>query len=224
MTPTILVLILLAVVWLNKNTLYEQFFKEPLKSQNTQSVPSQAEVQPSLTAPVVNQSADTEYTIQDSLENSIAKNEALLLLEQKDQEIKQVKEELEKQKQALRKKQLNRKRQINKLLAKGQQCLKDYHLTTPLNDNAIYYFQKVLDMDPANKKAKKGIKDVVYRYELLARSELDKYHYQKAQQYISTGLGIDADNKRLKELQAEANLLNEPKRAIKKVQNFFKNL
>ena len=224
-TPIILVLILLATVWLNKNTLYEQFFKEPLKSQNTESVPSvQTDVKPSLTAPVVNQPADTEYTIQDSLENSIAKNEALLLLEQKDQEIKQVKQELEKQKQALRKKRLNRKRQINKLLAKGQQCLKDYHLTTPLNDNAIYYFQKVLDMEPANKKAKKGIKDVVYRYELLARSELDKYHYQKAQQYISTGLGIDADNKRLKELQAEANLLNEPKRAIKKVQNFFKNL
>ncbi len=215
MTPTILVLILLAVVWLNKNNLYEQFFKEPLKSQNTQSAPSiQTDVKPSLTAPVVNQPADTEYTIQDSLENSIAKNEALLLLEQKDQEIKQVKQELEKQKQALRKKQLNRNRQINKLLAKGQQCLKGYHLTTPLNDNAIYYFQKVLDMDPSNKKAEKGIKDVVYRYELLARSELDKYHYQKAQQYISTGLGIDADNKRLKELQAEANLLNDVPRQL----------
>lgn len=222
MTPIILILILLAVVWLNKNTLYQQFFKEPAKTQNSELM--HADIKPIITAPVINNPDDTDYTIQDSLENSIAKNEAQLLLEQKNREIERVKQELEKQKQALRKKQLNRKRQINKLLTKGNKSLKDYRLTTPLNDNAIYYFQKVLDMDPDNKKARKGIKDVVYRYELLARSELDKYQYDKAQQYISTGLGIEPDNKRLKELQAEANLLNEPKRAIKKVQNFFKNL
>lgn len=222
---TILVLVLLMIAWLNKNTLYELFFKEPVQSQNNDSVYlKQPDIKHGLKIPVVNKPGDTEYTIQDSLENSIARNEAQLLLDQKNREIERVKQELEKQKQALRQKQLNRKQQINKLLAKGNKSLKEYRLTTPLNNNAIYYFQKVLDMEPDNKKARKGIKDVVYRYELLARSELDKYHYQKAQQYISTGLGIDAENKRLKELQAEANLLNEPKRAIKKVQNFFKNL
>ncbi len=91
-----------------------------------------------------------------------------------------------------------------------------------MNNNALYYFQKVLEIDAANKKAKKGIKNIVYRYDLLARGELDKYNYQKAQYYISAGLNIDADNKRLLELQKEANVQNEPGRVIRKVKGFFK--
>ncbi|MCU7832350.1 MAG: hypothetical protein KZQ56_07060 [gamma proteobacterium symbiont of Lucinoma myriamae] len=78
-----------------------------------------------------------------------------------------------------------------------------------------------MEVDKNNKEAQK---DVVYRYELLARSELDKYNYQKAQYYISTGLSVESDNKRLLQLQKEANLHSEPGRAVNKVKNFFKNL
>jgi len=146
------------------------------------------------------------------------------LLSKKEEEIQRVKLQLEKQKTNTRQDQFSKQKQITVFLKKGNQGLKDYRLSTPLNNNALYYFQKVLEIDPKNKLAKEGIQEVVYRYELLARSELDKYQYQKAQQFISTGLSIDSDNKRLKELQEKANLQNEPERAIKKVKNFFKNL
>ena len=141
------------------------------------------------------------------------------VLEQKNIEIAQVKKELERQKQ-----QSIKTASIQNFLTKGTASLKKYNLTTPLNDNALYYFQKVLDLDANNKEAQKGVKDVVYRYELLARSELDKYNYQKAQHYISTGLSVDSENERLLELQKQANLHSEPGRVINKVKDFFKNI
>ncbi len=223
--PLLLIPGLLVTAWFNKQALYERFFSAPVNSQNRsqKAIPVKSIAVKKIREPL-KLNRKLNISIEDSLQNSIEKNQAILLLEQKNREIERVKQELKKQKQAQQQNVLKRKKQINVLLAKAQQSLKDYRLTTPLNNNAIYYFQKVLDRQPENAKAKKGIEDVVYRYELLARSELDKYHYQKAQQYISTGLGIDQDNNRLKELQTEANLLNEPKRALKKVQNFFKNL
>ena len=146
-------------------------------------------------------------------------------IKKKNIEIAQAKKALERQKQLSRqKKQLSQRSSIKNFLSKGKSSLKKYNLTTPLNDNAIYYFQKVLELDKNNKEAKKGVKDVVYRYELLARSELDKFNYQKAQSYISTGLSVDSENKRLLQLQEEANLHSEPGRVVNKVKNFFKNL
>lgn len=224
--PVMVSVVLIALVlgiWLNKNRLYDHFSNTSVVAQK-ESLPANKSLPASAPGSELKQQKPSEISIQNSVQNSINNTDAQVLLEQKNKEIEQVKQELEKQKKVLRQKQLKRKRQIANWLKQGQKSIKDYRLTTPLNNNAIYYFQKVLEQDPDNVKAKKGIKDVVYRYELLARAELDKYHYEKAQQYISTGLGIDENSKRLQELQAEANLLNEPKRAIKKVQNFFKNL
>lgn len=146
-------------------------------------------------------------------------------LEQKNREVVRAKKELEGQKKrALQEKLSQKKASIKRFLKKGTASLKKFQLTTPLNDNALYYFQKVLELDENNKDAKKGIEAVVYHYELLARSEIDKYSYQKAQYYISKGLSVDADNERLLELQNQANLHSEPGRIVNKVKNFFKNL
>ncbi len=215
LTPLLLMLVLVVVIGLNKNILFEQFFPFQSKTQIQAVLPET--VKQGLETVTNNKSDKLQLEQNDQHQQ---------LLEQKNKEIERVYHEQEQQqkKKKLKQQQINRKRRIARLINKGQKSLKDYKLSTPLNDNAIYYFQQVLDMDPENSRAKKGIKDVVYRYELLARSELDKYHYQKAQQYISTGLSLDNDNKRLQELQAEATLLNEPKRAINKVKNFFKNL
>ena len=145
-------------------------------------------------------------------------------LEKKNLEIARVKKQLAQNKWQLSQKNKQLSNNIQQLLEKGQQALKTYQLTTPLNDNALYYYQKALELDNNNKEAEQGIKDIVYHYELLARSELDKYQYQKAQSYISAGLAVDSDNKRLLNLQKEANLPGEPARVINKVTNFFKNM
>ena len=231
LSPLLLTLILVSIIWLNKETLWNQLFEEEARPSRTIVNRSQL-VKNTLTEPVkdnennrdvvvVQQQNDTDLLLKKS-EEEMQRQQALL--EQKNAEIERVKKELAEQKKAAQEKINNSKKTIANLLWKGNRSLKSYHLTTPLNNNALYYFQKVLEIDPENKKAKQGIKDVVYRYELLARGEIDKYNYQKAQQFISTGLSIDKDNERLKELQKEANLANEPGRAIKKVKNFFKNL
>ena len=144
-------------------------------------------------------------------------------LDEKNQELALIQKELEEQKKRAEKQKITKNKKIISLLKKGQSSLKSYQLTTPLNDNALYYFQKVLELDKNNPKAIKGIEDIVYRYELLARSELGKYHYQKAQSFISSGLSIDSGNKRLLALQKEANLSHEPKRVLNRVKGFFKN-
>ena len=229
LNPLLLILILSIVVWINKETLWDQWFSDIATSKpapttdfnaksNISSEPLKREPPKS---ELLNDSEEAVLLLRQSEEDLLRHQE---LLSKKEEEIQRVKLQLEKQKTNTRQDQFSKQKQITVFLKKGNQGLKDYRLSTPLNNNALYYFQKVLEIDPKNKLAKEGIQEVVYRYELLARSELDKYQYQKAQQFISTGLSIDSDNKRLKELQEKANLQNEPERAIKKVKNFFKNL
>ena len=225
-----LTLLLVFVIWLNREPLWQQL----------------SEFSDSSTAEIVdNKIPDKAKNIQIEAEQSLVekiqsekellKQEELILrqaellkqddlISQQTAEITRIKQELENQKKKARQQQLNRQRTITNFLKKGNSGLKDYRLTTPLNNNALYYFQKVLEIDAANKKAKKGIEDVVYRYELLARGEVDKYNYQKAQYYISAGLNIDEDNKRLLDLKEQANVQSEPGRVLNKVKGFFKNL
>ncbi len=123
------------------------------------------------------------------------------------------------------KKEMQLKQQTVKvLLDKADDRLKKYRLTIPLNDNALFYYQQVLAMEPNNTLALEGIKKIVARYEFLARAELEKYKYQKSQQYINRGLSIDPDNIRLLELKQEAKLLYEPKRVFRKVSDFLQKI
>ena len=209
MSTILLALIFTLILLLNKETLWNTWFaEEPVKK-----TPKAALKQ--IQTPISRQEKVEE-------KEELLKQQALIA--QQNKEINRVKEELEKQKRLARKKQIDRLTTINSLLRKGDSSLKDYRLTTPLNNNALYYFQKVLEMDPKNKKAQEGIEKVVSRYEILARGEIDKYQYQKAQHYISSGLSIDSDNESLLELQKKANIQSEPGRAINKVKNFFNNL
>ncbi len=216
LSSLILTVILLSTLWFNKETLWQQYFTAP-----SFSVPQR---QLFAEQPGQQQSNITDAEDADS---KLAKQEFVEqqnLLKQKDNEIAQIKKELEVSKKRAKQQQLNRKTTIDGFIRKGTASLKKYHLTTPLNDNALYYFQKVIELDKNNPDAQKGINDVIYRYELLARSELDKYQYQKAQSYISTGLSIDYENERLLALQKQANIQNEPRRVINRVKGFFNNL
>ena len=214
--PLILTLILLLTILLNKDTLWQEYIAvQPVTA--PQLITTSVEQKENNTSLLVHEH-------EESNETKLELYEQQNILNQKNIELAQVKKELEKQRKLIQNKQLNKKNRIRSLINKGKASLKKYHLTTPLNNNALYYFQKVLELDKNNKDAKKGVEDIVYRYELLARGELDKYHYQKAQSYISSGLSIDAKNERLLALQDEANLHNEPKRMINKVKGFFNNL
>ena len=219
----ILSLILLLLILLNKETLWNEYISTiaPVNSSPLKVVipPAVSNIEDQ------ERQINTEFKVdkqEEATEQELLEQQQIL--KQKNEELAQVKKELANQKKLTRQKQLNKKRTVSHLLKNGKNSLKKYQLTTPLNDNALYYFQKVLEIDKNNSAAKKGIEDVVYRYEVLARSELDKYNYQKAQSFISSGLSIEPKNERLIALQKEANLRNEPKRVINKVKGFFNNL
>ncbi len=203
---------------LNSDTLkYKYITSEPVSKVNTSP---EAQVK---STSIESNAIEVKYDSQ-SKQAELELIEKQKKLDEKNQELTLIQKELEDKKKLAEKQKNSKNKKIISLLKKGQGSLEKYQLTTPLNDNSLYYFQKVLELDKNNPKAIKGIEDIVYRYELLARSELDKYHYQKAQSFISSGLSIDNANKRLLALQKEANLSNEPKRVINKVKGFFKNL
>ena len=223
--PLILSVILIIALWFNKEYLWQLYFAVPQTSESKRQLIS-TPFQQTISA------SDNTAVKTVKQENLVPQN----LLDQSNSELAQVKKQLEEQKNLevqrrleeqrnrAEQRQLIKNKHIAGLIKAGKTSLKNYQLTTPLNDNALYYFQKVLELDKNNPQAQNGIDDVVYRYELLARGELNKYQYQKAQAFISTGLSIDSKNERLLALQKEANLQNEPKRVINRVKSFFNNL
>lgn len=230
----ILTLILLLTVLLNKETLWDKYFvsdaPKTISSNNTSSLtskklPPASKLLDELKVPEeAKDSVKSEPNFEQNKNINQEYIEQQKILEQQNAELELIKKELASQKNLARNKSINKNRTISRYLKKGRASLKKYQLTTPLNDNALYYFQQVLEINRNNSDAQKGVEDVVYRYELLARGALDKYQYQKAQSFISSGLSIDKDNERLLALQKEANLHNEPKRVINKVKGFFNNL
>jgi tetratricopeptide (TPR) repeat protein len=87
--------------------------------------------------------------------------------------------------------------QIDELLRAAQAALSDYRLTTPEHDNAYYYYQKVLEIDPENHQATAGLSLVADRYLALARRAFAKGQDRKAEHYVQLGLQVKSDHPEL---------------------------
>ncbi|MCP5424740.1 MAG: serine/threonine protein kinase [Gammaproteobacteria bacterium] len=92
--------------------------------------------------------------------------------------------------------------EIARLLALGQQSLTAYQLTTPENQNATLYFRRVLELDPANQAARRGLDQVLASYVQLTKQAIDDGRYSKARRHIAAGLTVAPDNAELLALQA----------------------
>ena len=100
----------------------------------------------------------------------------------------------------------NNEQRIEKLLPQAATALKEYRLTTPKNNNAHYYYQRILELHPQHKKALKGINGIADAYADLAERKLDQYDYKAARKYLQRGLTILPENTRLLGLQEKANI------------------
>ncbi len=78
-------------------------------------------------------------------------------------------------------------------------------LTVPPDDNAHFYFQQVLAIDPQHAQAEEGVAAIADRYADMAARQLDKRRYQKTEDYLQKGLGVQPDHPRLLALQREVN-------------------
>ncbi len=93
---------------------------------------------------------------------------------------------------------------LQALLWLGQKSLEEYRLTAPPKDNAFYYFSRLLQIDPNNVEARKGLAQVAERFAFLAERELANDNAAQAQNYIAIGLQVDPGNPALQALQGLA--------------------
>ena len=85
-------------------------------------------------------------------------------------------------------------KEINQLKEKAITAFKRSRFTTPEDDNALFYYQKILNIDPENEVAAKGIKSLAGRYTLMANEALKSSEFSKAESYIATISAISPDH------------------------------
>jgi hypothetical protein len=117
---------------------------------------------------------------------------------------------------------------IEDLLARANAALAERRLRTPPNDNAFFYYEKVLELEPGNGRAKRGFRAIAAQYAALAENHMTKYQYKKAQRYIALGLEVQPDNARLLSLKDRAGVTSAPKQFMNNVtdnvKGFFRGL
>jgi len=79
----------------------------------------------------------------------------------------------------------------------GTHSLNEYRLTAPPQDNAYYYFSRLLQMNPNSEAARQGLAEISARYALLAEREIAESNYERARSYVSIGLQVDPNNEAL---------------------------
>ncbi|MCH8079884.1 MAG: serine/threonine protein kinase [Proteobacteria bacterium] len=102
----------------------------------------------------------------------------------------------------------------------GKKSLEEYRLTQPPEDNAYYYFSRLLEADPTDKVATAGLLNIADRYAYLGeRSVLDGDH-DKAHAYIMIGRKFNPNHEALIKLN-ELNLGVGEKSFMEKLKIFF---
>lgn len=101
-----------------------------------------------------------------------------------------------------------RQQDITKILKDAQEDISTQRLTTPKSNNALNKYQMILQLDPTNNAAKKGVKLIAQTYLSLANSALDNGDLANASVYRDRAKVVDAsveglDQFRAKYLQVE---------------------
>lgn len=76
-------------------------------------------------------------------------------------------------------------------------------LTSPKKDCALLYYNKILEIDPDNEKAKSGYIKIADRYLALANSDQRKLRISSAKVHVSKGLAVVPDHQGLLSLKKE---------------------
>jgi len=102
----------------------------------------------------------------------------------------------------------------------GKKSLEEYRLTHPPEDNAYYYFSRLLEADPGDKVAAAGLLNIADRYAYLAERSVIDSDYSKAQAYITIGRKFNPNHEALIKLN-KLNLDVGEKSFMEKLKNLF---
>ena len=86
---------------------------------------------------------------------------------------------------------------IDEVLAQANARLDEGNLTTPSNDNARYYFERVLSSDPNNAAARQGLATVASELVLQARAQIDEGNFDNADTLLADARRLDPSSSAL---------------------------
>jgi len=79
-------------------------------------------------------------------------------------------------------------------LIQAQISFNENRLTTPDKDNALAYYRQVLQLDPADPDAVKGLARIIDKYKAMALTALEEKKYDQAIKLIGRARAVDPDN------------------------------
>ena len=88
-------------------------------------------------------------------------------------------------------------------LDKAEKAMNENKLTLPSEISAFTYYKKVLELEPENVQAKKGIQNIIERYESSASKKISEGDVPAAKERIRKGLEVEPGNKKLLSLQQQ---------------------
>ncbi len=101
---------------------------------------------------------------------------------------------------------------IADFLVLAGRSLERNRLLVPANNNAHYYYRKVLEQDPENAQALQGLDRIAERYVILARQASSRQDEEKTRRYVSRGLSVRPDDQRLLLMKEKLRVVAEERR------------
>lgn len=93
--------------------------------------------------------------------------------------------------------------QVAYMLASAERALAAGRLATPEGDNAVYWFNSVLRLQPSNVQARTGLQQVLVNYAQWVREALAAGKTDQAAVFLQRGLQLDPASPLLRNLQNE---------------------
>lgn len=107
-----------------------------------------------------------------------------------------------------------RQRLITDLEAQAEEAVRQQHLTAPAEDNAVWYYRKVLALDPDHQGARLGLVRLAETYANRAEEAFASFRIREARGYVREGLAVLPDYPQLLELHRDLTA-SKPRIALK---------
>ena len=102
--------------------------------------------------------------------------------------------------------------ELERLLRAAQQAVAKEHLTFPKRGSAMEIYTQILDLEPEQEDALRGLEHIVERYVALAMSALEREQYATARSMLTRGRLILPDHPSIEPTAAQIRLLQEAER------------
>lgn len=96
-----------------------------------------------------------------------------------------------------------KRKKVLSLLLEAEAYLNQNNLTKPTNRNALYFYDKALEMEPTNRRAIQGKNDIAQKLAVLAKKQFDDKDYDAALQTALKSLSINANNQMAEQVRRD---------------------